>query len=201
MDTDSFDKQRVPQGSQSDGEPRSIHALVTKFLIGDLPNPDDPNPPGPLDPIIRRTLSRIRDRFGPHPDPWINLGLIADRGSLVSLNPQPLPPGGELFAVMLAEEVVNHVSLLEELADVAGSSDNRSSSFIDRFVDDVELCPPYRKWPFPPPKRGETQFDSVDLVIMGVTLQHLAQTVPQEGLAKSIHLAGERLVEKGASRL
>jgi hypothetical protein len=119
---------------------------------------------------------------------------------MVSLNPQPLPPKA-LFAIMFAEEVVNHVSRLQDFADIAGQSDSPAQDYMARFVDDIELCPPYRKWPFPPPKRGETLFDSADLVTMGVAFTHLAETVPDERLRGDIQGMGARLMEKGAARM
>jgi hypothetical protein len=34
----------------------ALHSTVTQFITGGLPNPDDPRPPGPADPVIRRAL-------------------------------------------------------------------------------------------------------------------------------------------------
>ena len=193
-----------PQTGQIAPQARSrfgaLHSVVTQLITGGLPNPDDPQPPGPWDPVIRQTLTRIRDRFGPLPDPWRALGSISNRSDAVSLNPQPLPPK-EIFAMMLAEEVVNHVSRLQDFADIAGQSDSPARDYMARFVDDIELCPPWRKWPFPPPPRGETLFDPVDLVTMGVAFTHLAETVPHEGLRGDIQGMGARLMEKGAARM
>jgi hypothetical protein len=178
----------------------ALHSTVTQFITGGLPNPEDSRPPGPADPVIRRTLVRIRDRLGPQPEPWRVFGSFSNLSDAVSLNPQPLPPQA-LFAVMLAEEVVDHVSRLQDFADIAGQSGSPAQDYMAQFVDDIELCPPWRKWPFPPPKRGDTLFDPVDLVTMGVAFTHLAETVPDERLRGDIQGMGARLMEKSAARI
>jgi len=174
-----------------------LHSLVTALITGGLPDPDNPLPPGPADPVIRKALSRIRDgigrgmtgeAFGPHPEPWRQvLG--------------PLPDPWRQAAAPVAEEVVDHVSNLHDFAAIAGRSGSPAQDYLARFVDDVELCPPWRKWPFPPPKRGETLFDPVDILTMGVAFTHLAGTVPDEGLRDDIRNTGARLMEKGAAGL
>jgi hypothetical protein len=185
----------------------SLHAmrtLVSEFISG-RPDPDNPQPPGPWDPVIRKALSRLKDRLGPHPDPWKVFGAWTagpqpDPWQLVALNPQPLPPR-MLFAVTLAEEVVNHVSTLQDVADAVGQSRSTAPEYLARFVDDIELCPPWRKWPFPPPKRGDRLFDPIDLVTLGVSFEHLAQTVPNDELRGSFQAAGAKLAEKGAAQM
>jgi hypothetical protein len=201
MDTDT---RTQPQATQVAPEAQSrfgaLHSLVTEFITGGRPDPDNPQPPGPWDPVIRQTLTRIRDRLGPHPDPWKVMSSVSDLSDMVSLNPQPLPPKA-LFSIMLAEEVINHVSRLQEITDIAGQSRSPARDYMARFIDDIELCPPYRKWPFPPPKRGETLFDPVDIVTMGVAFTHLAETVPDERLRGDIQGMGARLMEKGTARM
>jgi len=98
--------------------------VVTKSAtgIGDYPNPDDPMPPGPWDPVIRAAIERAGYLFrsletrpyarqwetGPHPEPWkvFERGPLPDSwrqgpspqpwnfygGGYAELNPQPLPP-------------------------------------------------------------------------------------------------------------
>ena len=178
----------------------ALHSTVTHFITGGLPNPDDLQPPGPADPVIRRALMRIRDRLGPHPEPWSGFGSFSNLSDAVSLNPQPLPPQ-YLFAIMIAEEVVEHMSRLQDFADIAGQSGSPAQDYMAQFMDDIELCPPWRKWPFPPPKRGDTLFDPVDLVTMGVAFTHLAETVPDERLRGDIQGMGARLMEKSAARI
>ena len=179
MDTDTR-TQVAPEARSRFG---ALHSLVTELITGGLPDPDNPQPPGPADPVIRKALSRFMGNpvpwnvFGPHPEPW------------------------RLVAILVAEEVVDHVSRLQDFADIAGQSGSPAQDYMARFVDDIELCPPWRKWPFPPPKRGETLFDPVDIVTMGVAFTHLAETVPNERLRDDIQGMGARLMEKGAARL
>ena len=80
---------------------RALTALVSQLTTG-YPNPDGPeNPPGPLDPYIRRALERSVIGAGAggylwrviaekHPEIWDVIG--GDPQSQVALNPQPLPP-------------------------------------------------------------------------------------------------------------
>jgi hypothetical protein len=198
MDTDTRTQPQAPQvASEARSRFGALHSLVTELITGGQPDPDNPQPPGPADPVIRKALSRFEDRmghgvpwivFGPHPEPW--------RGVF---GPQPDP--WRLTAILVAEEVVDHVSRLQDIADIAGQSGSPAQDYMARFVDDIELCPPWRKWPFPPPKRGETLFDPVDIVTMGVAFTHLAETVPDERLRGDIQGMGARLMEKGAARL
>ena len=170
MDTDTR-TQVAPEARSRFG---ALHSLVTELITGGLPDPDNPQPPGPADPVIRRALSRFRDSvghgvpwtvFGPQPEPWRQI-----------YGPHPEP--WRLVAILVAEEIIDHVSRLQDIADIAGQSGSPAEDYLTRFVDDVELCPPWRKWPFPPPKRGETLFDPVDIVTMGVAFTQLAEAVP-----------------------
>ena len=104
---DTVTRSKKPQSSL-----RALRSLVSEFISG-LPDPDNPQPPGPWDPVIRKALVRLKDRLGPSPDPWRVFGPWPESGragpspdpwQLVALNPQPLPPR-MLFAVTLAEEV------------------------------------------------------------------------------------------------
>ncbi len=63
----------------------SRQALVSLLgqVISGYPDPENPQPPGPGDPVIRRALQRVQLVFGPQPEPWVQ----------VALNPQPLPEG------------------------------------------------------------------------------------------------------------
>ena len=125
---------------------------------------------------------------GPGPQPWKQQVF------------GPFPEPWRVAAILVAEELVNHVSRLQEFANVT-RSDSPAPAAVSRFVDDIELCPPYRKWPFPPPKRGETLFDPTDLVIMGIAFEHLAETVPNEKLRREIEGAGAKLIDKGTSTM
>jgi hypothetical protein len=57
--------------SAGNASPESVVSFV-RDLLG-RPDPDNPQPPGPWDPIIRAALERMI-RFGPLPDPWHTMG-------------------------------------------------------------------------------------------------------------------------------
>jgi len=94
-----------------------------------------------------------------------------------------------------------HVSTLQDVAEAVGQSRSTAPEYLARFVDDIELCPPWRKWPFPPPKRGDRLFDPIDLVTLGVSFEHLAKTVPNDELRGLLQAAGAKLAEKGAVQM
>jgi hypothetical protein len=174
--------------------------MVTEFVTGAYPDPENPQPPGPWDPVIRRALTRLRDSMGPNPQPWRVFGPTPDPWRVFGPTPNPW----RLAAILVAEEVVDYASRLQDFADLTGHSESPAPSYLSRFVDDIELCPPYWKWPFPPPqppKRGETLFDPVDLVTMGVVFEHLADTIANERLRNEIKGAGAKLIEKGTAKM
>lgn len=57
---------------------------VVQGLAGYYPNPEDDNPPGPWDPVIRIALEAVR-RMGPFPEPW-RTDVPSHR-----LSPDPIP--------------------------------------------------------------------------------------------------------------
>jgi len=193
---------RPPKAQVSRESHNALRSLVSQFITGGMPDPDNPQPPGPWDPVIRRAITRLQGRFSPFPQPWKVSGPLPDPWSWVALNPQPLPPAPPemAFAIVFAEEVVDHVSRLQDIADVT-QSDSPAPAYLSRLVDDIELCPPYWKWPFPPKKAGKTLFDPDDLVTIGVAFEHLAETISSESLRGEIQAAGRTIMEKGAARL
>jgi len=50
--------------------PRRAFTSLVSQLVNGYPNPEDPDPPGPWGPVIRRALDRVRRVAGPLPDPW-----------------------------------------------------------------------------------------------------------------------------------
>jgi hypothetical protein len=206
MDADALT--RSDRSTEARVELRALTAVVSGLIAGGLPAPDDPRPPGPWGPVLRRTFARLRDRAGPVPDPWRSLSpRLASPLDAVALNPQPLPPKA-LFAVMAAEELVELASRLDDAAEAAGQGGSPGSRAILRLAEDAELCPPFLGWPIPPrpkgdpdpgPRPNETQFDPVDLVTLGVALTQLADTIPGEELRQATAKAGEMLVERGAA--
>src|SRR5881628_724497 len=92
---------------------RALTALVSQLTTG-YPNPDGPaDPPGPLDPYIRRALERSvvgasaggtnlwRIIAEKHPEIWDVIG--GDPSSQIALNPQPLPPRSAFLAAVIQE--------------------------------------------------------------------------------------------------
>ncbi len=99
---------------QAEQSPVSISAekfltFVTEMLGESRSRPDDehPLPPGPWDPVIRTALHKIREVFGPHPEPW-------------RLGPQPEPwrlgPLPDPWNILLTTLLERH----PELFDVIG---------------------------------------------------------------------------------
>jgi hypothetical protein len=86
----------------------SLVQSIINPLVPSIPIP----PPERWDRFVRVALGRV---FGPQPDPWLAAGpsplAWLDR---VELNPQPLPPRS-LFLKALAEEIISHAGLLQEL--------------------------------------------------------------------------------------
>lgn len=108
---------------------------MISHLINYYPNPDDPQPPGPWDPVIRKAYERASLRMSSQ--------FQFNSWDLVALNPQPLPPRA-LFSKALAEEVIDRALFMQEIADGMKPDGGERGiiivgGIIDKFVDD--LCP------------------------------------------------------------
>lgn len=198
---------------------RHFTSLVSQ-LTGGYPNDfDDPQPPGPWDPLIRQALERIRE-FGPFPDPWRVSGPFPepwrtpasalDRLSWVALNPQPLPPR-VTWATALARQMIDRTSLLYDLVGILGeeaqaNAEQMASLYLSQFIDDCGngRIPP---WPIPWPlagleHNGEQQaMGMLELVVMGVQFTNAASAVANERLQHDFARAGDRLIEAGLERM
>lgn len=177
----------------------SDKALVALFdrLSGGFPNPEDTSPPGPWGPVIRQALERVHRRFGPRPEPWLE----------VSLNPQPLPPR-VAFVTALAQLVVDRELALQDVSDAAQNSGGERSiiivgGIIARFVDDYCGNGVPLRWPFPGPRPHwfDKDTDGVDLIVAGVQFNKAAAEISNEGLRRSVADGAAKLVETGVSRL
>jgi len=177
----------------------AIVSLVGQ-LTGGYPDPDNPSPPGPWDPVIRRAWERFRVAFNPGPEPW----------AWVALNPQPLPPRAAIV-VSVVREVSDRAALLHEVAGALPSDGGERGiiivgGYVSRFIEDcgngrVKFKPPV---PFPRPPRGDEEGDpltGLDLVIMGVQFQREAAVTADEQLREVLAGAGAKLVDMGAARL
>lgn len=213
-------------------------SLVSQMFggAGDRPDPDNPLPPGPWDPIIRKVSSRF---FGPRPEPWRShagsnteswrtefnanraiLELLAGlrpeifdvvgggqfyNRAAAELNPQPLPPRAAFFAAF-AQEVIDRVSLMQEIADAMNEAGEQRgiiivSGYLNRFVDD--LCPDPIKIKIPPKPKfdGSDRLSGLELIVAGAVFEQNAAMTAGEGLARELRNAGERLIETGVARM
>jgi hypothetical protein len=201
---------------------QTINTFVSTVL-GGYPNPDDPQPPGPWDPVIRTALERV----GPTPDPWTtrfgsNLAafrLIAKkfpaiwdvigggRFDSVALNPQPLPPR-EAFTLEFARAVVDRLLLIQETADAIASNGDRQGTIvvggrISQLVD--EICGNNFPKKFPiPPRPGpdpDPRLTGTELVLIGSHFLATSGIVANDQLRNEFTRAGERLVNEGLNRI
>lgn len=201
---------------------QKINTFVSTVL-GVYPNPDDPQPPGPWDPVIRTALERL----GPSPDPWTsrfesNLAAfraiarkfpaiwdtIGDgRFDSVALNPQPLPPR-EAFALEFARAAVDRLQLIQEVADAVASYGDREGIIvvggrISELVDEICGTNFPKKFPIPP-RPGpdpDPRLSGTELVLMGSQFLATSGIVANEQLRNEFTAAGERLVNEGLNRI
>ena len=153
---------------------------------------DDPLPPGPWDPVIRRAIERMlqgRSRFGDE----------------VALNPQPLPPR-EAFLIAVAETVSERADLIQEVARATSrevSEQAAVSGFTSRFSD--EWCGNgFRlRWPFPGPRPHwfAQQLNGVDLLVLAAQLDQAGKESFDPGLRDHLSRASNKFAETGLSRV
>jgi hypothetical protein len=187
---------------------RKLVELVSQMTGGTSgnPDPDNPTPAGPWDPYIRKALIRMGLISGPVPDPWETVfGPSPQPWSRVALNPQPLPPRVAL-AALIAQEVVDRASLVQEIADALGSAEQSQGTIggglVSRFIDDCGNDLLWRKRPFPPPKGDADNLLTVlELVVMGMQFEQNAFATTNEQLQQEFRSAGARLAEMGRARL
>ncbi len=139
-------------------------ALVSQLTTG-YPNPDGPeDPPGPLDPYIRKALERSVIGAGTggylwrviaekHPEIWDVIG--GDPHSQVALNPQPLPPRSAFLAAVILE-FTERMTVVAEIADLIPRPGGERGIIIvgghvARFVDDICGNGMHIRWPLPWP--------------------------------------------------
>jgi hypothetical protein len=176
---------------------KALVSIVSGVLDAYRPNPDDPPPPGPWDPVIRAALDRAILRFGavalnPQPLPPISVQLNPQPeppGHFVRLNPQPLPPVA-LFAAVLAEEVVDRAGLIQR---AAGKGGNAGVQFLAEFVDD--WCGTGRPKVPRPKKRNP-----VELLALGVMFSRLAGSVHDDGLRQGLADGSNTLLQTGLAQ-
>ena len=182
---------------------KALVSILSPFL-GVYPDPNNPLPSSPWDPVIRKAFNQIRYQLGPQPEPWIT----SVQNSLleVALNPQPLPPR-LAYTTVLGQEIVNSITNLQDIADALPDSQARvgeiASQRLQAFLDDYCGTPP-RKSPFPVPRPGSDVikgFSPLELVIIGTQFEAAATTLMNEGLQQALSTLGTKLIEQGAAQL
>lgn len=187
-----------------------IIKVVSEMLgdIGGYPNPENPSPPGPWDPYMRRAIARLGWQFGPHPDPWSEIaGHFPEPWTIAALKPQPLPPRIG-FMLSLSQDVVDRVMLIHEVASAMGNQAEKQGiivvgGVISRFVDDWCGSGWRPKWPFPgpPPRWWLNELSGLDLIVMGTQFVHSAKGTDDKSLQDQLQNAGARLTEAGMARM
>jgi hypothetical protein len=195
---------------------RALTALVSQLTTG-YPNPDGPeNPPGPLDPYIRKALERSVIGAGTsgylwrviaekHPEIWDVIG--GGPGTQVSLNPQPLPPRSALLAAVILE-FTERMTIVAEIADLIPRPGGERGIIIvgghvAKFVDDICGNGLHIKWPLPwpsPPWFSDT-LSGADLIVMGTQFQQSAVIAMDRDLGRTFADAAHALLEAGAAKL
>jgi hypothetical protein len=195
---------------------RALTALVSQLTTG-YPNPEGPeDPPGPLDPYIRRALERSVLGMGAgtnlwrviaekHPEIWDVIG--GDPSSQVALNPQPLPPRSAFLAAVV-QEFTERMSDVLQIADLIPREGGERGIIIvgghvAQFVDDICGNGLKVRWPFPWP--APSWFSEVlggaDLIVMGTQFQQAAVIAMDRELGRTFSDAAYALLEAGSARL
>ena len=196
---------------------RTFSSLISQLINGN-PDPDNPLPHGPMDPVIRKALEhtlwvlrygmpwRAQTAFGPSPEPWVSFGPHPEPWILAGLNPQPLPPR-TLFFAAIAGQVIERAALIQETADALRSHGETQgiiivSGYISKFVDEFELCPRI-PWPFPGPRPHwlPDAPGGADLIVTGVQFEHAASQTFDGQLKQSLASAGVKLMQAGLAKL
>jgi hypothetical protein len=195
---------------------RALTALVSQLTTG-YPNPDGPDePPGPLDPYLRRALERSvlgmnagtnlwRVIAEKHPEIWAVIG--GDPAAQVALNPQPLPPRSAFLAAVV-QEFSERMTEVAQIADLIPRPGGESgiiivSGHVAKFVD--EICGNGMKvrWPFPWPAPAwfSDMLSGADLIVMGTQFQQAAIISMDRELGRTFADAAHALLEAGSARL
>lgn len=183
---------------------RKALTSIFRSFIDYYPDPDNPLPPGPWDPVIRKALSQMGWKFRPSPDPWISSKYF---GEQVALNPQPLPPR-LAYITVLAQEVVNGIVNLQDLTetlpgDFQAQITQVANQRLQIFFDDYCGTPPRKSpFPIPYPKNGVMEgFRPIELVVLGTQLEAAATTLTHLDLQQALSGLGTTLTAQGIAQL
>lgn len=188
--------------------PREKLVNFVRGMVGGVvgyEDPDNPLPPGPWDPYIRKALRELI--AGPVPDPWTPFfGPGPQPWREMSINPQ-LPPK-PMLAAAVAREVIDRAVLMQEIADALQSEGQQHGiiivgGLISRFIEDCGNDRLWPKRPIPPPHGGEPddKLTAFELVAMGAQFEHSAMGVADSPLQQELRGAGAKLIEMGVARM
>lgn len=174
--------------------------LVSELMgLAELPRDDDPQPPSPIDPVIR---FGIRDVLGPHPEPWRGAFSLDAGAGLAALNPQPLPPRWMLVSA-IAQKALARAELIGEAAAAAGNPDG-GAKYLSVFIDDWCGTPP-RKFPWPGPgprpKWAEATLGATEHLVFAGIIEATLATNPGGTFREGLENAHGRLVETAMAQL
>jgi hypothetical protein len=195
---------------------RALTALVSQLTTG-YPNPDGPeDPPGPLDPYIRKALERSALGGGigsnlwrliaeKHPEIWDVIG--GDPHAQVALNPQPLPPKSAFLAAIV-QEFTERMTNVFELADLIPRPGGEPGIVIAaghtaKFVDEICGNGMLIRWPlpWPAPPWFSAALSGADLIVMGTQFQQASVVAMDRELGRTFADAAHALLEAGSARL
>ena len=180
---------------------QKMMSLVSQLVNGN-PNPDDPQPPGPWDPVIRRAHERVSYRM--------STPFQFSSWDWVALNPQPLPPR-VIFSHALAEEVIGKALLMQEIADGMNTNEEERgiiivSGLISKFVDD--LCPerpkipfPKKKGPWPPDPDPDPRWQALELFVIALQFKEQSRSTSNEALRLTFEDASDKIISTALSRM
>lgn len=192
--------------------------LISAFAgLAGYPNPEDPLPPGPWDPVIKDSILNFNQPFQAdrHPRRWQRQQeQIASSINWAMLNPQPLPPREE-WAKVAAQAIVDDIQHKTQLIQLLPEKfQHRAAEGIQgnlaQLVDEVCGTGWPRRWPFPippfpwppepEPDPREMFINPLDLIIMGVVFDNLAGTV-MEGLQGALRETAVAFQNAGLERM
>lgn len=203
----------------------TLRGVIAQLFNGGYEDPENPQPPGPWDPVIAAAVRRTAGAIHPRPEPW-TFGqwsgawrLAAERHpalwdlfgggplSQVALNPQPLPPS-VVFASALADEVLSRAAIVQEVIDVLPDDAGQRGiiivgGYVSRFVDDICGNDFRMKFPLPvpPPRWFREELSSADLIVLGTQFHSAARSTSHRELQRTLADAGTRIVETALQRM
>ena len=195
---------------------RALMALVSQLTTG-YSNVDGPEePPGPVDPYIRKALER--PVVGPgmasnlwrfiaekHPEIWDFIGGNSLAGA--NRSPHPLPPRSAFLAAVV-QEFAERMTTVCELADLIPRPGGEPGNLIvaghvAKFVDEICRNGFKLRWPFPWPAPAwfSVSLNGADLIVMGTQFQQYAGLAVDRDLGRTFADAAHALLEAGAARI